>query len=55
MLSVAGFPEESVFGQLSSWANFVFCEALVAEIYRAGAEVLTVPLFEEKAKTSLTP
>jgi len=24
LLSVAGFPEESVFDQLSSWANFIF-------------------------------
>jgi len=49
MLSVAGFPEDSVFGQLSSWANFVFRERLVAEIYRASAELLVVPRFAEKA------
>ena len=53
MLSVAGFPEESVFDQLSSWARFVFCESLVAEIYRAGAEIMTVPSFEEKTKDIL--
>jgi len=49
MLSVAGFPEDLVFDQLSSWAHFVFREGLVAEIYRAGAETLTVPIFAEKA------
>jgi multimeric flavodoxin WrbA len=53
MLSVAGFPEDSVFDQLSSWAHFVFHEKLVAEIYRAGAETLTVPFFTEKATSIL--
>jgi multimeric flavodoxin WrbA len=53
MLSVAGFPEDSVFDQLSSWAHFVFHEGLVAEIYRAGAETLTVPSFAEKATSIL--
>ena len=52
MLSVAGFPEDSVFDQLSSWAHFVFREGLVAEIYRAGAETLTVPFFAEKATSN---
>ena len=49
MISVAGFPEELIFDQLSSWAHFVFRDGLVAEIYRAGAETLTVPFFKEKA------
>ena len=49
MLSVAGFPEDSVFGQLSSWANFVFRQSLVCEIYRSGAEAMTQPFFAEKA------
>jgi len=42
ILSVAGFPENSVFDQLSSYVNFVFnrMQNLVAEIYRAGAETL---------------
>ena len=53
MLSVAGFPEDSVFDQLSSWANFVFRESLVAEIYRAGAEIMTQPVFVDKAKEIL--
>ena len=53
MLSVAGFPEDLVFSQLSSWAHFVFHEGLVAEIYRAGAETLTVPFFAEKAAAIL--
>jgi multimeric flavodoxin WrbA/putative sterol carrier protein len=37
-LSVAGFPEASVFAQLSSYVNFVFQKGLIAEIYRPGAE-----------------
>ena len=44
-LSVAGFPEISVFAQLSSWANFVFGRhgILVAEIYRPMAEGMNTP------------
>jgi multimeric flavodoxin WrbA/putative sterol carrier protein len=38
VLSVAGFPEASVFAQLSSYVNFVFRKGLIAEIYRPGAE-----------------
>jgi putative NADPH-quinone reductase len=53
MLSVAGFPEDSVFDQLSSWANFIFRPVLAAEIYRPFAEGLTVPVFAEKAKEVL--
>lgn len=55
VLSVAGFPELSVFDQLSSWVNFIFGgyhpeeDALVAEIYRPMAESLTLPYFKEKA------
>ncbi|MGD8293259.1 MAG: flavodoxin family protein, partial [Desulfobacterales bacterium] len=55
ILSVAGFPEISVFDQLSSWVNFIFGSdnpgksALVAEIYRPMAEALTTPYFKEKA------
>jgi len=60
MLSVAGFPEDSVFGQLSSWVNFIYGRnsihegALVAEIYRPMAEALTVPFFEDIANDVLT-
>ena len=53
ILSVAGFPEDSVFSLLSSWANFVFRESLLGEIYRAGAESLTIPIFAEKATAIL--
>ena len=59
MLSVAGFPEDSVFGQLSSWVNFIYGRnsihkgALVAEIYRPMAEALTVPFFENIANDVL--
>ena len=38
VLSVAGFPEASVFAQLSSYVNFLFHGGLIAEIYRSGAE-----------------
>lgn len=59
MLSVAGFPEDSVFDQLSSWVNFVYGSssihkgALVAEIYRPAAEALTVPYYKDIAKDVL--
>jgi hypothetical protein len=54
-LSVAGFPEISVFDQLSSWANFIFgrSERLVAEIYRPAAESLSLPFFKAKTKDIL--
>ena len=40
MLSVAGFPEDSIFDALSYWARFVFGRGggLLAEIYRPAAE-----------------
>jgi len=38
VLSVAGFPEASVFAQLSSYAKFLFQKGLIGEIYRPGAE-----------------
>ncbi|MDD5170116.1 MAG: NAD(P)H-dependent oxidoreductase [Syntrophales bacterium] len=53
LLSVAGFPDDAVFEQLSSWAQFIFRKTLVSEIYRAGAELLTVPFFVEKSKQIL--
>jgi multimeric flavodoxin WrbA/putative sterol carrier protein len=51
-LSVAGFPESSVFDELSFWVNSVYGKhgIVVAEIYRPLAEALTVPAFESKAK-----
>jgi hypothetical protein len=53
MLSVAGFPDDRVFHHLSVWTRFIFHGSLVAEIYRAGAETLTVPFFTEKAREIL--
>ncbi|MEW5722128.1 MAG: NAD(P)H-dependent oxidoreductase [Thermodesulfobacteriota bacterium] len=55
LLSVAGFPEPSVFDQLSAWANFVFGRHgyLQAEIYRPGAEMLKQPFFREEADDAL--
>ncbi|MBU2498762.1 MAG: NAD(P)H-dependent oxidoreductase [Proteobacteria bacterium] len=54
-LSVAGFPEESIFDQLSSWVNFVWGKRgiLVAEIYRPLAEAMLVPAFAEKGNDIL--
>lgn len=51
LLSVAGFPEMSVFSQLSSWINFVYGSSgrLIAEIYRPMAESMTLPFLKEKA------
>ncbi|MCU0595844.1 MAG: flavodoxin family protein, partial [Desulfobacterota bacterium] len=49
-LSVAGFPEISVFDQLSSWANFVFGRHgnLLAEIYRSMAESMGTPYLKKE-------
>jgi multimeric flavodoxin WrbA/putative sterol carrier protein len=51
VLSVAGFPDTSVFTQLSSYVNFLFNKGLIAEIYRPGAE--TMPHAPEIAKDIL--
>ncbi|NLW67975.1 MAG: hypothetical protein GXY28_09270 [Bacteriovoracaceae bacterium] len=50
-LSVAGFPEYSVFDQLSSWARFIYGRfgALTAEIYRPMSEALALPSLKPKA------
>ncbi|MFH1983571.1 MAG: flavodoxin family protein [Pseudomonadota bacterium] len=55
ILSVAGFPEASIFDQLSSWARFVFGrnDKLVAEIYRPAAESLTQAFLKDKAREIL--
>jgi len=47
VLSVAGFPETSVFAQLSSYMNFLLRKVLVAEIYRPGAEMMSLPHLSE--------
>ena len=47
-LSVAGFPEDSVFDQLSSYLRYVYRKGLLAEIYRPGAEILTDPYFKDR-------
>ncbi len=53
-LSVAGFPEASVFAQLTSYVNFLFGKVLVAEIYRPGAEmVMTLPHLADTKKDVL--
>jgi hypothetical protein len=54
-LSVAGFPEISAFGQISSWANFVFGRhgILVAEIYRPMAESMKTPFLMEETNQVL--
>jgi multimeric flavodoxin WrbA len=51
VLSVAGFPEEQIFDQLSAWVNSVYGPAglVAAEIYRPAAEVLTNQYLKEKA------
>ena len=52
VLSVAGFPEMSVFDQLSSWARFLFgmSESLVAEIYRPAAESMNLPFLKDQVE-----
>ncbi len=46
-LSVAGFPENSIFDQMSSHLKYIYKEALVAEIYRPAAETMVQPGFEK--------
>ena len=51
ILSVAGFPEMSVFDQLSAYVRFLFgfrTRTLVAELYRPAAESLTTSFFRGK-------
>jgi len=50
VLSVAGLPELSVFDPLSSYVKFLFGTRLVAEMYRPGAEAMTLPQLSEKVK-----
>ena len=52
-VSVAGFPEYSVFDQLSSYMNCLFKDKLVAEIYRTSSEILSVMMKDEKVKDAL--
>lgn len=40
VISVAGFPEQSVFEPLSSYVRFLYGEKLAAEIYRTSAEAM---------------
>jgi multimeric flavodoxin WrbA/putative sterol carrier protein len=49
-LSVAGFPEDEIFDQLSAWVQFVYgrAGAVVAEIYRPAAESMVNPYFRDK-------
>jgi multimeric flavodoxin WrbA len=48
VLSVAGFPEESGFDQLTSYVRFLFRDRLAAEIYRPSAEMIR-PNTKDKA------
>jgi putative sterol carrier protein len=52
-VSVAGFPEYSVFDELSSYMNYLFKDKLVAEIYRTSSEIMSVMLKEEKVRDAL--
>ncbi len=52
-VSVAGFPEYSVFDELSSYMNYLFKDKLVAEIYRTSSEIMSVMMKEGKVKDSL--
>ncbi len=53
VLSVAGFPELSVFAQLSSYVRFLFGKSLIAEIYRPAAEMISLPDLSEIRKDIL--
>jgi multimeric flavodoxin WrbA len=53
VLSVAGFPEMSVFDQLSQYVNFIFRKGLLAEIYRPAAELLAQGPYEKQRNEML--
>lgn len=53
IVSVAGFPEATVFAQLGSYMRFLFEKMLVAEIYRPGAQAMIYPYFSEIKKDIL--
>jgi len=46
-LSVAGFPEHSIFDQMSSHLRYIYKGGLIAEIYRPAAESMLQPGFEK--------
>jgi multimeric flavodoxin WrbA len=50
-LSVAGFPEDKIFDQLSAWVQFVYGRAglVAAEIYRPAAETMATSYVQDKA------
>ncbi len=51
-VSVAGFPEQAVFDQMSTWVRFIYGSGgmLVAEIYRPAAESMILPAFRDQAR-----
>jgi multimeric flavodoxin WrbA len=53
VISVAGFPEESVFDQLKSYIHFLYGDRLAAEIYRTSAEMLRAGSNHPKIKDIL--
>jgi len=52
-LSVAGFPEHSVFEQLSSYMNYLYGKLLISKIYIPGAENLALKTDTPLVKTVL--
>ena len=52
-ISVAGFPEESVFDQLKSYLRFLYGKRLVAEIYRSSSEMFRADPKEKSVKDVL--
>ncbi len=53
LLSVCGFFDESAFGAMSHYANFLWGKNLIAEIYRPAGMDMTQPGFEEKRRDVL--
>ncbi len=45
ILSVAGFPDPSIFNPLGSYMNFLFGKGILAEIYRPAAEMMVLPSY----------
>jgi multimeric flavodoxin WrbA len=53
VISVAGFPEESVFDQIKSYIHFLYGDRLAAEIYRTSSEILRAGSTQKKVQDIL--
>ncbi|GAX60249.1 beta-ketoacyl synthase [Candidatus Scalindua japonica] len=53
VLAVAGIPDAFAFDEVSHYVNHVWGKVLVAEIYRHGSTLMTLPFFKDKVSDIL--